>query len=230
MCSDDSLLTLRHRISRIEGRTGTGNPAPLGIPELDAALSGGLVPGALHEFLCPDPTDAAALAFLAYAAGRFLARDSGPLLWADCGADLFPPGLARYGVPPHRLLLIRCRNGNETLWALEEGLRGPGPSVLAGCVQAPEFAATRRLQLAARQRERPLLLLRPFRTPLPASAAATRWLARSRPSTGGVPRWRLELLRQRGGAPRQWTVAFADGRLRLAEVPEARPATLARTA
>ena len=223
MCSHDSILALRDRIGRIEGRSGADGPVPLGIPEIDAALSGGLARGAVHEFLCPDPADAAALAFLAFTAGRLLARESGPLLWADCGMDLFPPGLARYGCPPHRLLLARCRNASETLWTLEEGLRGSGLAAAAGSVEAPEFTETRRLQIAARREGRALLLLRPFRNPLPASAAATRWLASSRPSAGGAPRWRLELLRHRGGAPREWTVDFHGDpcRLRLAGTADA---------
>ncbi len=223
MCANDSIIALRDRISRIEGRAGAGNPVPLGIPEIDAALSGGLARGAVHEFLCPDPADAAALAFLAFAAGRFLARKPGPLLWADCEMDLFPPGFSRYGCAPHRLLLARCRNACETLWALEEGLRGPGLAATAGSVESPEFTETRRLQIAARREDRPLLLLRPFRNPLPASAAATRWLASSRPSAAGAPRWHLELLRHRGGAPREWTVDFHGGscRLRLADAADA---------
>lgn len=223
MCTDISFLALRNRIGRIEGRTGADNTVPLGIPEIDAALSGGLTCGALHEFLCPDPADAAALAFLAFTAAKILTRKSGPLLWADCGIDLFPPGLARYGCPPHRLLLAHCRNARETLWTLEEGLRGPGPAAAAGSVESPEFTETRRLQLAARREGRPLLLLRPFRKPLPASAAATRWLASSRPSAGSAPRWHLELLRHRGGAPREWTVEFHDNpcRLRLAAATDA---------
>ena len=134
-----------------------------------------------------------------------------------------PPGLARYGCPPHRLLLARCRNASETLWTLEEGLRGSGLAAAAGSVEAPEFTETRRLQIAARREGRALLLLRPFRNPLPASAAATRWLASSRPSAGGAPRWRLELLRHRGGAPREWTVDFHGDpcRLRLAGTADA---------
>ncbi len=223
MSSDESIIALRRRIGQVQGQAEADSLVPLGTPEIDAALSGGMARGALHEFLCPNPADAAALAFLAFVAGRFLAHDPGPLLWADCGTDLFPPGLARYGCPPNRLLLARCRNAHETLWALEEGLRDSGLAAAAGSVEPPGFAETRRLQLAARRQMRPLLLLRPFRDPLPASAAATRWLAASRPSAGNGPRWRLTLLRHRSSAPREWLVDFHAGlrRIRLAEAPHA---------
>jgi len=203
-----ALLSLRRRIARSSQPAQPDDSIALETPALDAALPGGLLRGAVHEILCPDPADASALGFLAFAAGRFLARDPGLLLWAGVGIDFFPPGFAAYGCPAHRLLLANCRTAAETLWTFEEGLRTPGLAAVAGHASPPAFSESRRLQLAARRNSRPLLLLVPHREPLPPSAATTRWTVSSRPSQGNAPRWRLQLLRQRGGRPGSWMLDF----------------------
>jgi protein ImuA len=68
------------------------------------------------------------------------------------------------------------------------------------------------------------------------SAAATRWRIASVPSellpvSGiGRPRWKVELVRQRGGPPREWIMEGTDeaGRLALPAEPFDRSATADR--
>lgn len=225
-CShDSSLATLRTRLADLGGL----RPDEIlftGLATLDSRLpGGGLACGALHEFASEREADGAATALLAFLAGRLAEEAGSPILWVTRRDDLFPPGILRFGCPAHRLLLVRCRTRPEVLWAMEEGLRSPAVAGVVGDTESLNFTWSRRLQLAARRARRPALLLRDRAAPLEASAAATRWRVVSVPSAPGAgggpgaPRWHLELVRCRGGAPRNWRVGFDASRGVLAESP-----------
>jgi len=88
--------------------------------------------------------------------------------------------------------------------------------LMAGSGQGLYLTATRSLNLAAEAGGVFGLLLRPDGA-AGASAARTRWHIAPL-SSDAAPRWRLTLLRQRGGAPAgPWNVTFesATGSLRL---------------
>ncbi len=254
-----TLHRLRDRIRRLEqgcpapaapgGDTATRPAAPaesvpLGLPAIDAALPwGGLPRGAVHEILCGDPGDGAPTAFLLALIGRQKAAGhAGPVLWVSCRRDLFAPALPVYGCDPADFLFVRCRSGEEVLWAMEDGLRCPALAAVAGDVGMPDFAATRRLQLAAGRGGVPLFLHRPLYraekaterrigkgSTLAPSAAVTRWAAAGRwpapagPETGtGDPAWTVHLHRCRGGRPGRWPVVW--NRRQRAFEPAAAPA------
>lgn len=218
---DDILDTLRARVARLErgGRTNDHPVIPLGLRAVDEALPrNGLPRGALHEILSPSPDDGAATAFLAFLAGRTVqAGWTGPVLWATCRDDLFPPGLIRYGLDPGRLILLRCRTMTEVQQGLEEGLRCPALAAVAGDAGTLDFSVGRRLQLGAGENGVPLFLLARERDPLPASAALTRWRVAS--ALGGG--WDVALLRCRGGRSRRWSLAY-DVETGLSEEPSPR--------
>ncbi len=221
---------------------------PLGLPAIDAALPwGGLPRGAVHEILCGNPGDGAPTAFLLTLIGRQKAAGhAGPVLWVSCRRDLFAPALPVYGCDPADFLFVRCRSGEEVLWAMEDGLRCPALAAVAGDVGAPDFAATRRLQLAAGRGGVPLFLHRPLYgslyraeraterrigkgSTLAPSAAVTRWAAAARlpdpagPETGtGDLAWTVHLHRCRGGRPGRWPVVW--NRRQRAFEPAATPA------
>lgn len=231
-----------------------GEIVPLGLPAIDAALPwGGLPRGAVHEILCGDPGDGVATAFLLALIGRQKAAGhAGPVLWVSCRRDLFAPALPVYGCDPVDFLFVRCRSGEEVLWAMEDGLRCPALAAVAGDVGTPDFAATRRLQLAAGRGGVPLFLHRPlYRAEkaterggrmgkdgtLAPSAAVTRWAVTARlpdpadspvdsPSGFGVqtgdPAWTVHLHRCRGGRPGCWPVVW--NRRQRAFEPAATPA------
>ena len=229
------LGSLRAEVARIErSSTRPGLPTlPFGIPPLDDTLpGGGLRVDALHEVMGagPDLQHAAAAARLA---AGVLARRPGPVLWVLERADLFAPGLASAGLHPNRVIFARA--GRAGLLAMEEGLRHRG---LAGVVlelSGPlSLTASRRLHLAAEATGvMALVLRRPWRAgeaPGGTTAAATRWQVSALPSgpvlphAPGVPglgrvRWRLDLLRCRGGHPGSWDVEGCDAQGRLGLVP-----------
>ncbi len=217
------LIDLRARIARLErGETDAGRyPAmPFDIPAIDAALpGGGLASGAVHEV-----TGSAAGGFVSMLAGRA----DGPVLWcvmARSGADLYGPGLAAFGLDTDRLVIARCATAEDMLWAMEEGLRDPGVAAVVGEPdRAVALTASRRLQLAAETGGGTGLVLRrgAGKGDLSPSAVFSRWQAESAPLLGlpgmartsiGGTRWRLELLRCRGGIGgmnKAWLVEWCD--------------------
>jgi protein ImuA len=227
---------------------------PFGIAAIDRVLPGeGLARGALHEILGMggDEEDGAlAAAFTAGIIGRLgphpnpppLAgegRGGGIVLWCLPRPDLYEHGLAAYGLNPARLVLVRAPRDAEILWAMEEGLRAPGIAAVVGEVGTLAAVASRRLQLAAERSGITAFLLRRWRDGGKAArernlpnAAVTRWRIAalpSRPLPGepgvGRPRWRVELLRCRGGEPASWEVEEVDatGHVSLAAALADRP-------
>ena len=240
---------LRERIRRIEQPTAAVHGVlPFGIAVIDRVLpGGGLALGALHEILGADGDEedvAVAGAFAAGILGRLTTRESsagdGTVLWCLPRPDLYGPGLAAHGLDPAHLVLVRAPRDAEILWAMEEGLRAPGIAAVVGEVGSLPAVASRRLQLAAERSGITAFLLRRWRDgglaarqrALP-NAAVTRWRIAalpSRPPPGepgvGRPRWRVELLRCRGGEPACWEVEGADetGFVSLAAALADRPA------
>jgi protein ImuA len=231
---DARLAALRAEVGAIERSAfaGAGRPClPFGIAEVDGRLAGGGLAVALHEAAAASPApgdDAAATLFLAAAAARFArASPNGQVIWAVTRRDLFAPGLALAGLTPDRLIYAECRNDDEVLAVMEEAVRHGSLAAVVGEVGRAAMAATRRLQLAAEEGGTAALMLRRWRKadadPLaPPSAAVTRWRLACAPSAPlpfpgiGRARWRVELARQRGGAPHSWLLEAPDAEARLA--------------
>jgi protein ImuA len=158
--------------------------------------------------------------------GRSPRAGEGLVLWCLRRPDLYGPGLMAHGFDPARLVLVSAPRDEEILWAMEEGLRLPGLAAVVGEVGRLPMVAGRRLQLAAERSGVTALVLRRWRNGEEAmaererpSAALTRWRVASLSSHDdeprvrhliGRPRWRVELLRCRGGVPAQWVVESGD--------------------
>ena len=243
MLRERTLLSeLRERVRRIErSRLAIHGVLPFGVAAIDRVLpDGGLARGALHEILGAggDEEDGAlAAAFAAGILGR-LAGD-GTVLWCLPRPDLYGHGLAAQGLDPAHIVLVRAPRDSEILWAMEEGLRTPGIAAVVGEVGTLAAVASRRLQLAAERSGITVFLLRRWRDSGQAArernlpnAAVTRWRIAALPSQPlrgepgvGRPRWRVELLRCRGGEPACWEVKKADatGHVSLAAALADRP-------
>jgi protein ImuA len=142
----------------------------------------------------------------------------GVVLWCLPRPDIYGPGLAAHGLDPGRVVLVRASRDAEILWAMEEGLRAPGIVAVVGEIGSFPMVASRRLQLAAERSGIMAFQLRRWRDGGQAAreralpnAAVTRWRIAALPSLPtrgepgvGHPRWRVELLRCRGGEPACW--------------------------
>lgn len=203
---------------------------PLGVPEVDACLGGGLTLGALHEASVRAPRGEGALMAFALAvaarAGRQLRRPvlvvQQDLAMLEAGT-LYGPGLAERGLPEGSLILVRVRKAQDALLVMEEALKCAGLSAILGEVASPlpeALTATRRLALAAQAGGTLGLLLRPVRTTEPC-AARTRWTLAPTPSRpdayGGLgpPCLSAALVRNRLGPPGAWTLEIDATGFRL---------------
>lgn len=244
----ERLAALKCRLAALAlaGRARPEAVLPFAVAAIDRALpGGGLALGTLHEARGAggDEEDgAAAASFLAGILARL--APPRPVLWCLAEDDLYGPGLLACGLDPKRLLRVRARDDRGVLAAMEEGLRVPAFAAVVGEAGTLPLTASRRLQLAAAKSGVAAFALRRWRSGGRAAAergapiaAETRWRVSALPSrpVGGEPgvgrgRWRLELLRCRGGVPAQWIVEASDatGHVCLAAELADRPAMPAR--
>ena len=251
--SELALAALRRRIAALERRpaalegAAVAGPAVrlwrLGVDALDGALpEGGLASDGLHEAAGESAADGpAAAAFLAALLVRLAGCSKrGPVLVCQSrgGAARFGrlhgPGWRDLGLEPADLLILRARREKDVPWAMEEGLRCGALAAVLAEVEGLAFGASRRLALAAAEGATPALLLRHDGLG-PASAALTRWRVAALPggadpfdeAAPGSPRWRLALVRARGGRPTTCDVEWnrETGDFRMAAALADRPAT-----
>jgi protein ImuA len=223
-----ALADLREQVERLNGQVRDRPALPFGIRPLDEHLpAGGLALGALHEIVEAGPAAEFAGAATLFTAG-IAARLKGPVVWCLTRRDLFAPGLAAAGLHPDRVIYVEAGRDREVLPLVEEALRAKGLAAVVGEVTRMSLVASRRLQLAAEASGVPALVLRRWwtvaeknLTTLP-TAAATRWRVAPAPSAvltaPGVsrPRWRVDLVRCRGGEAHWWILEGCDAKGRLA--------------
>lgn len=147
---------------------------------------------------------------LGYAlAWALMASDGGLIFWAAPEEDFFEDGLpnaeglAQFGMPLDRLLLVRAQSQKDALWATEQALSTPG--IIALCAVTPSkkglsLTDTRRLLLMAERYRTRCLLLR--LDAAGSSAARARWRVSAAPSQAeedelGPPAFSVQLARNR---------------------------------
>lgn len=116
----------------------------------------------------------------------------------------YPAGLAQYGVALDKLIVVRAKKREETLWAAEQALAASRAVVICtlGAHGKPlDLKASRRLLLFAERAQSRCLLLQPANGP---SAAWTRWSVSPAASDApddelGLPAFQVELTRNRAG-------------------------------
>lgn len=213
------LTALKAKIAALEaGGRADSESLPFGDPRIDDCLPGGGLPlGQWHEIGGEGlelETAAAAAGFAALMAAP-LARQ-GEAVWILRRDDLFAPGLQGLGFPATRLIQVCVRDEVEVLATAEDALATVGVKAVFLEADDVDLTAGRRLQLACEKQGATGFLIhrRPYggqarRTA--GTAAATRWQVASAPSQPGPgefglgpPRWRVELVRCRGGRPGAW--------------------------
>jgi len=182
----------------------------------ELAPEGAFQYGAVHELLSdprsPAPKTIALL--LANAAQRNKGGDNkagGAVVWSDPAHELYPPALLSLSgasIDLRRLILLRCANPADELWALNECLRCRGVCATVASISRLTQLEARRLQLAAERGGGIGLFMRPYAAPYASPnahqshapyAAATRWRVRPARGTEQVQRWSVELLHGHGG-------------------------------
>ncbi len=203
-----------------------GGQAGFGIAPIDAAFKDGFPVFALHEVRCGETRDiAAATGFVAGLMAGCLKHLRGRIVWIcdpACrldGGQLFPSGLAMFGLDPARLVMVQPADLKTALWASDEAAKCGDLAGVVFQVQGNparfDMTATRRLLLKAQHNGLFVCILRQGGGE-EANAAVTRWHVRARPSAPdahlqkgiGLLRLDLALERNRNGHTGHWTVAW----------------------
>jgi protein ImuA len=186
------IAELRHSLARY-GLPPDRPPVPLGHPQADAVLGGGLRPGALHEVFAAGWCASGFAVLLTLLAAR-----NRPLFWVrpdyeglEYGA-VSPHGLAELGGDPNQLILVTTRKADDALAAANDILACPHVGAvlleIRGQPKALDLVASRRLSLAAGESGVSAILLREQAMAEP-SAALTRWQVSSAPSRADDDDW-----------------------------------------
>lgn len=184
---------LRHRGVTPPSRCSTG------LDELDIALGGGFLRGAVHELVVP-AEGVAAWTVALQAAARAAGHDQW-IFYLDTQQELYPPGLVALGVPLGRLIVVRVDATREALWVCEQVLRCRAVAAVVLPLRSLDAYASRRLQLAAETGGgMGLLLCRELAQGHTFAASRLRF----DPLVGspGSRRLSVTVLRQREGCPR----------------------------
>jgi hypothetical protein len=165
---------------------------PTGFPGLDTELPGGGLPtGRLTEILSGHEGIGElrllgpALAGLS-AAGKRLA-------WVAPPHRPYAPALAAAGIELTRLIIVRTRTAQETLWAVEQALASCACGAVLAWPGAVKYAELRRLQLAAEGSRALVVLFRPEKAAAESSPASLRIALAS--AAGGLA---VHILKRRG--------------------------------
>ncbi len=221
----------RKHIRHDDAQRSTGEVFSTGWADVDRALGGGLPIGGLHEWfgLAPAPANASQdqrlwrppLCVMIHFASRVLETGQ-PGCWAVwIGRRCFPypAALLRRGgadrVFLQRSVFVAPRNPTDRLWAIDLAMRSPAVSVVVADGSGFDMAATRRIQLVAKNHTAQAFLVRPPCEQAELSAAHSRWLVRNTVAgsdkTGNTnPAWTVELLRCKGV---HWAAAVNTWRL-----------------
>jgi protein ImuA len=164
----------------------------------DIAPNGEFQGGAVHELLWPRPsTFPTSLALLLAKAAQ---KNGGAIAWSDPKRELYLPAFSAAGIDLQHLILLRCTNRADQLWALAECLRCRGVSATVAYIPRLNQIEARRLQLAAERGGGVGIVMRSYTPGRSAPyAAATRWLIQPAPGDEAVQRWSVELLHGHGG-------------------------------
>lgn len=186
--------------------------------KVDQALGGGLPTGGLHEWFGLAPSSQKLsrdqkpwrppLCVVIHLAWRVLDNDGAGrwAVWIGRRCFPYPAALLRKeGVDRillRRSLFVAPRNATDRLWAIDLALRSPAVGVVIGDGSGFDMAATRRIQLVAKNHAVPAFLVRPPWEQSEPSAAHSRWLVRNEAVDIHTeiqnPAWNLELLRCKG--------------------------------
>ena len=212
---------MQQDIRRLEGfkPDNAGRLVHFGIHEIDRHLPhGALQTSCIHEVIGDGwGQKAAATSFLSAILAN-LVGSKGIVVWVIQGNNLYGPGLQHYGLDASQIIFINVYRPKDALWAILEALRCKGIGAVVGEVENPDFAITRRLQLAVETSGVTGFLLHSKKQLQQTTATTTRWLIEPHEShfdfkhAGlGYPAWSVELLKAKGGKPGKWQVCWKDG-------------------
>ncbi len=161
-----------------------------GFPSLDEQTGGGWPRGALSEIFSPQGLGFSLLLPLL----AELSRQQQWLTWVNPPHVPYAPVLEARQVNIARVLLVKVRDTEQSLWAAEQALRSGNCSLVLLWVERVSATRIRRLQLAAEESNCMGILFRPLQQRQQASMAALR--LQITPAGDGL---QVQVLKRRAG-------------------------------
>jgi hypothetical protein len=123
------------------------------------------------------------------------------LVVIDERREFYPPAAVSLGLDLDRTIVVRPRNHQETIWALEQALSCAGVAATLGWIDKISDRVFRRFQLAAEHGAGLGVFMRPAEARHEPTWADVRWLVQPVPADADSSgrRVRVELLHCRGG-------------------------------
>ncbi|SEA23239.1 protein ImuA [Arachidicoccus rhizosphaerae] len=215
----DSLEMLRKEILDLQGLGIRPDSEQVNVPlgEILENMPGGVFPtGAIHEFLSPTLTSAAAATGFIAAIIHSLMQSGKPCVWISTRRMIFPPAIRVFGIEPDRFIFIDTPREKEAFWAIEEALRCESLCAVIGEIATLDFKESRRLQLAVESSRVTGFINRRFPHRITSTACVARWQVQpvnSKATIGlpglAFPRWKVELLKIRSGRPASWLLEWS---------------------
>jgi len=210
-----------------------------GVAAIDALLPSGILRvGMIVEWITERAGSGAARLALLMALKSL--QSGGALVVIDGRKEFYPPAAMRLGLDLARTIVVRPRNSQEAIWALEQALGCGGVAAALGWIDKISDRAFRRLQLAVEQGAGLGVLMRPAAARHEPTWADLRWWVQPVAKNGDAKngdassgrRLQIELLHCRGGTGgRAIELEISDetGDVRMAP-PLAAAANLSRAA
>ncbi|RYY31311.1 MAG: Error-prone repair protein ImuA [Chitinophagaceae bacterium] len=216
MADFDILNRLRQEILPLQGFRHTKLPRESipGFQSIESAFPGNCFPtGAIHDFICTDPSGAASTTGFISGLLSALMNKHQSAVWITSSQQLYPPALAHFGIDTERLIVIHAKE-KEVLWIMEEALKCEGLAAVVCQVSKISFTASRRLQLAVEGTGVTGMLMLSS-THKNTSSSLARWCISSLPGIAphglpglGFPRWKVKLEKVRNGKPSSWQIEW----------------------
>src|SRR5690606_7355330 len=225
---------LRRQMLELEGfkQAGASVSAGLGLGKIETVFPGGVFPlNTVHEFVYDQPEELAASCGFIGGLLSYIMKKGGMCLWINSSKEVFPPAAKMFGLEPDRIIFVSMQKQQDTLWALEEGLKCMGLCVVIAEIEHLDFVQSRRLQLAVEKSGVTGFVIRSGIKTLGATTCAARWkiipIASIIPDDlpgVGFPQWEVNLLKVKNGSPSQWVMGWKKGQFSLqqAERPAGR--------
>jgi protein ImuA len=179
--------------------------------------------GAVHEFLCGQPEDAAATGGFISGVLSTCMPVKGAVLWISLRKGIFPPALHEFNIEPNHIIFIHPANEKEILWVTEEALKCDSVMAVVAEMRDLNFTNSRRFQLAVEHSRVTGFILNQKPNNTSNNACLSRWHINSLPSIPenglpgvGHPRWQVALQKIRNGKPGSWQIEWVDGKFQEA--------------
>jgi protein ImuA len=170
--------------------------------------------GAVHEFLCSQPEDAAATGGFISGILSTCMPVKGAVIWISLRKNIFPPALNEFNIEPNNIIFIHPANEKEILWVTEEALKCESITAVVTEMNDLNFTNSRRFQLAVEKTKVTGFVLNQ-KINTGNNACLSRWQITSLPSMAenglpgvGHPRWNVELKKIRNGKPGNWQIEW----------------------